>query len=108
MMRKNRKGFTLVELIVVIAILAILAAIAIPRLSAFTNDAQIAADQATAATIYKAAQVYYANNGNLTAFDAADYTDPANYDAAKLDVAPTVDLAGDITAVTYGLGTYPN
>lgn len=43
---KNQKGFTLVELIVVIAILGIMALIAIPLFSGFNEQAKIAADQA--------------------------------------------------------------
>ena len=45
MKKKKKKGFTLIELIVVIAILGILAAIAVPRFSGFTNKAKIQADE---------------------------------------------------------------
>lgn len=38
--RKSKKGFTLIELIVVIAILGILAAILIPQFSGFTDRAK--------------------------------------------------------------------
>ncbi|MEG1548000.1 MAG: type II secretion system protein [Clostridia bacterium] len=51
----KNKGFTLVELIVVIAILVILAAILIPVVSGYIDDANNAAGLANARTVYAAA-----------------------------------------------------
>ena len=49
--RKNKKGFTLIELIVVIAILAILAAIAIPTFIGVTENANNTVILANARTL---------------------------------------------------------
>lgn len=51
---KNKKGFTLIELIIVIVIIAILAAIAIPAMSGFKKDAERGAAEANARTGYTA------------------------------------------------------
>lgn len=55
-MKKNRKGFTLVEIIVVLVILAILAAFTIPAMLGFVDDAKGKASIATAREVYIAAQ----------------------------------------------------
>ena len=55
-MKKNRKGFTLVEIIVVLVILAILAAFTIPAMLGFVNDAKMKAEIANAREVYVAAQ----------------------------------------------------
>lgn len=51
MNRKNTKGFTLVELIVVIAILGILAAVAVPSVIDYLDQAKISTDIANAKEI---------------------------------------------------------
>lgn len=62
MFRKNKKGFTLIELIIVIAILAILAAIAIPMFSGITESANNAVDKANASNIATAYNAFQALN----------------------------------------------
>lgn len=54
-LRKNEKGFTLIELIIVIAILAIIAAVAVPNIINSVSKARISTDQANAKMILNAA-----------------------------------------------------
>ncbi len=68
--RRNRKGFTLIELIVVIAILAILAAIAIPAFSGTLNKAKESSDNATLRVLQSAVRLYEAENGVLPGSEA--------------------------------------
>lgn len=72
---KNRKGFTLIELVVVIAILGILALIAIPRFAGVRDNAEASAATSYATTVINAAEIYYIETGedivtSGSAFDA--------------------------------------
>jgi len=58
--KKNKKGFTLIELIVVVAILAILAAVAIPNFVSLQSRAKQGVDVGNASTIAGAINIYNA------------------------------------------------
>lgn len=55
--KRNKKGFTLVELVVVIAILGILAAIAVPKFTDVTSNAKKAAAESEHKVIVSAFQM---------------------------------------------------
>ncbi|MBR5180630.1 MAG: type II secretion system protein [Clostridiales bacterium] len=54
--KRSKKGFTLVELIVVLVILAVLAAMLVPALVGYVDKAKAEKEYQTAATVYGAAQ----------------------------------------------------
>jgi len=91
---KNRKGFTLIELIVVIAILAVLAAIIIPTVSSSLTRANEARDLANSRSIY--AQVSIAVVSASTPPAAANYA--ADGEPTGTECRYTVGALGNVSA----------
>jgi prepilin-type N-terminal cleavage/methylation domain-containing protein len=75
-----RKGFTLVEIMIVVAIIALLAAIAIPNLLRARSTAQEAAASAAMHTLVAAETQYRATHNNFTTLDELGNATPPYID----------------------------
>ena len=102
---KDRKGFTLVELIVVLVILAILAALLVPALTGYidkANKEKIVSEcrMVVMAAQTEASELYGKMDGGKLAFDATNTAD--KYDTAVKTLSET---KGEYKIVLYNNGT---
>ncbi len=86
---KKKKGFTLIELIIVIAIIAILAAIAIPNFLSIQRKARVKADIASAKTIYDATSALIAEGKIISTDKGVVFTLDSN--TGKVTAEPKND-----------------
>ena len=83
-----KKGFTMIELIFVIVILGILASVAIPRLAATREDAEISAAVANLRTLVSDVTAYYTVKGT---FNNAKWNEITNVPTDKPDALVTAN-----------------
>lgn len=105
-MLKNKGGFTLIELVMVIVILGILAAVAIPKYADLAGEARTAVLDASVGAIKSAAIIQFART--RTANTLASIIAQTDLDAAVLStpISPTTcDNANTLTITHSGGGT---
>ena len=99
-MKLIQKGFTLIELMIVVAIIGILAAIAIPAYQDYTIRAQVTEGLNLASSWKANVAEFYANNGTWPATAAA-----INQTASTGKYVSSVTLgAGGVIQITYSNG----
>lgn len=93
--RNVQKGFTLIELMIVVAIIGILAAVALPAYQDYTAKAQITEGITLADGVKK----------NIELSFPQDNTCPANASAAVGDIGKAADITGKYIATVTTAGT---
>ena len=97
-MVRKQKGFTIIELVVVVVILGILAAVAFPRFINLTTDARFAAVNGIAGGLRSAVAVsqarYFATGTNTSPITMADGTSVAVGVSAAASGVPTNTTGG--------------
>lgn len=86
----KKRGFTIVELIIVIAVIAILAAVLIPTFSSLINKSLVAADESLVRNLNEALAMDVTNPHN-TMTDALKATKENGFDVSKINARASTD-----------------
>ena len=103
MRRTNEKGFTLIELMIVIAIIGILSAIAIPNFLTYRTRGQDTAAKNEGANLYSSSLADFADDGVAATFTSAAL--PTGF-SRNTDITYGGNIIIDTMGVTSGTMTF--
>lgn len=101
-MKTMQKGFTLIELMIVVAIIAILAAIAIPAYQNYLIRAQVSEGAVLTDGVKTAVAEFYSNTGRFVTTNASYGLPAAAGSVAGKYVSTTSVTAAGIIVATFG------
>lgn len=99
-MKNHEKGFTLIELMIVVAIIGILASVAVPAYQSYSVRAQVSEGMNLAGPVQAAIAEYWYDNGNYPADNADAGIAAAN--AYSGNYVTGISANGADVEITYG------
>ena len=102
---KRAKGFTLVELVIVIVIVGILSIVAVPIYRGYTRKAMGTEAKSLLGSIQTAQKVYYAENATFLTSGVTDFNEDLDVDGRSNKYFKDFQVTGDddgFTAITTG------
>ena len=100
-MTKNKKGFTLIELMIVVAIIGILAAIAIPKFAELIRKSNEGASKGNLGSIRSALSIYYGDMEGQYPTNMPSLTIAGKY-LTEVPKAKAPNYHGDTSVVVEG------
>ncbi len=107
MIRLKQKGFTLIELMIVVAIIGILAAIAIPRFADMLEKSREGSTKGNLGSFKSAASIYYGDHEGIWPVDIVANQNTQHRFSQYLEVIPPVKVTGKFDGNALNL-PHPN